>query len=147
MFKEIHMKTKQLFCLSMLVVFLLLTACQPIAAPAVPAAETITSSSSGYPLTIDSCGEPMTFVQAPQRMVVFENNLLEIALRLGLQDRIVGIWTGSELSVDPTVQAAAEQLTAISGTGRRAGFCLERLGLWFFRRVGVDTGPPAGIEH
>lgn len=76
-----------------------------------------TSSPSLYPVTVESCGEAMTFAQAPQRMVVFENNLLEIALRLGLQDRIVGIWTGSELSVDPTVQAAAAQLTAISTEG------------------------------
>lgn len=57
----------------------------------------------------------MLFLLAtPARRVVFENNLLEIALLLGLQDRIVGVWTGREVAVDPSVQATAVQLTLIS---------------------------------
>ena len=113
------MKTNYTFCLSMLVVCLLLAGCQLVTPAAAPADDSVanTALSSAYPVTVTSCGEPMTFAAAPERMVVFENNLLEIALRLGLQDRIVGIWTGSELSVDPTVQAAAAQLTAISTEG------------------------------
>ncbi|MDQ3250335.1 MAG: ABC transporter substrate-binding protein, partial [Chloroflexota bacterium] len=63
---------------------------------------------------VESCGEAITFEQAPQRMVVFENNLVEIALRLGLQERIVGIWTGSSTTVDPAVQPLADKLVAIS---------------------------------
>ena len=77
-------------------------------------AVTAPTTAAGYPVTVESCGEPLTFAAAPQRMVVFENNLLEIALLLGLQARIVGIWTGSEVAVDPSVQAAAAQLTLIS---------------------------------
>lgn len=115
------MKTRNaLFNLSILLCLLLLMGCQPVSAPSsatenAPSADATEGNS--YPITVTSCGEPMTFAAAPERMVVFENNLLEIALLLGLQERIVGIWTGSELSVDPTVQAAAAQLTAISTEG------------------------------
>lgn len=44
-----------------------------------------------FPVTVESCGQPVTFAAAPQRMVVHDINMTEMALALGLQDRIVGV--------------------------------------------------------
>ena len=44
-----------------------------------------------YPVTIESCGTPVTFTQAPKRAVIHDLNMSEMAFALGLQDRIVGL--------------------------------------------------------
>ena len=44
-----------------------------------------------YPVTIESCGMPVTFTQAPKRAVIHDLNMSEMAFALGLQDRIVGL--------------------------------------------------------
>jgi iron complex transport system substrate-binding protein len=98
---------------------LLIVACQPVLPAAAPASDTTQAGAfpGNYPVTVESCGEPVTFAAVPERMVVFENNLLEIALLLGLHDRIAGIWTGSSTTVDPAVQPLADELFAISTEG------------------------------
>ncbi|MBB99260.1 MAG: ABC transporter substrate-binding protein [Rhodobacteraceae bacterium] len=43
------------------------------------------------PVTVDNCGTPLTFESVPQRMVVQDINMSEMAFALGLQDQMVGV--------------------------------------------------------
>lgn len=43
------------------------------------------------PVTVDSCGEPLTFAEPPKRAVVQDLNMTEMMLALGLRDRMVGV--------------------------------------------------------
>lgn len=51
--------------------------------------------STSYPLTLDNCGEKVTFEAAPQRVVSLDQGSTEILLSLGLGDRVAGTasWT------------------------------------------------------
>ena len=49
------------------------------------------ASAADFPVTIASCGTPVTFTQAPKRAVVHDLNMSEMAFALRLQDRIVGL--------------------------------------------------------
>lgn len=49
------------------------------------------AGASGFPVTVDNCGKPMTFTEAPKRMVVHDINMSEMAFALHLQPQIVGI--------------------------------------------------------
>lgn len=49
------------------------------------------ANAADFPVTIDSCGTPVTFTQAPKRAVIHDLNMSEMAFALGLQDRIVGL--------------------------------------------------------
>ncbi|MCA0907317.1 ABC transporter substrate-binding protein [Ruegeria marisrubri] len=42
-------------------------------------------------VTVDNCGEPLVFDSAPERLVVHDMNMADMAFALGLQDRIVGL--------------------------------------------------------
>ncbi|RKS04730.1 iron complex transport system substrate-binding protein [Nocardiopsis sp. Huas11] len=57
-----------------------------------------------YPLTVDNCGQEVTFDAAPQRIVSLDQGSTEILLSLGLADRMVGTasWT------DPVLEDLAE---------------------------------------
>ena len=60
---------------------------------------------------MDICGESVVFEQAPERAIIFEANMLEIMLELGLDDRIAGVWTGgipSEKVQAPYVERSTE---------------------------------------
>jgi iron complex transport system substrate-binding protein len=46
---------------------------------------------SAFPVTIDSCGRPLTFDTAPKRAVIHDINMSEMAFALGLQPSIVGV--------------------------------------------------------
>ncbi|MBO0680842.1 ABC transporter substrate-binding protein [Mycolicibacterium sp. S2-37] len=43
-----------------------------------------------YPVTVSSCGEPVTFEKAPERAVVNDDNMIELLFALGLTDRMAG---------------------------------------------------------
>ncbi|WP_029059573.1 ABC transporter substrate-binding protein [Stappia stellulata] len=49
------------------------------------------ASAVADPVTVDNCGTPLTFESVPQRMVVQDINMSEMAFALGLQDRMVGV--------------------------------------------------------
>lgn len=49
------------------------------------------ANAADFPVTIDSCGTPVTFTQAPKRAVIHDLNMSEMAFALRLQDRIVGL--------------------------------------------------------
>ncbi|NOC92662.1 ABC transporter substrate-binding protein [Ruegeria sp. HKCCD6604] len=42
-------------------------------------------------VTVDNCGEPLVFDSAPERLVVHDMNMADMAFALGLQDKIVGL--------------------------------------------------------
>lgn len=44
-----------------------------------------------YPLTIENCGQTVTFDQAPERVVTIKSTATELLLSLGLADHIVGV--------------------------------------------------------
>jgi iron complex transport system substrate-binding protein len=44
-----------------------------------------------FPVTVDSCGTPLTFEVAPKRAVIHDLNMTEMAFALGLQPSIVGL--------------------------------------------------------
>ncbi|PZO82476.1 MAG: ABC transporter substrate-binding protein [Mesorhizobium amorphae] len=44
-----------------------------------------------FPVTVDSCGTPLTFDAAPKRAVIHDLNMTEMAFALGLQPSIVGL--------------------------------------------------------
>lgn len=52
---------------------------------------TVTAQASNYPVTVDSCGTPITFTEAPKRAVIHDMNMSEMAFALHLQDHIVGL--------------------------------------------------------
>lgn len=42
-------------------------------------------------VTVDNCGEPLVFDAVPERLVVHDVNMTDMAFALGLQDKIVGL--------------------------------------------------------
>jgi len=45
----------------------------------------------GFPVTVKSCGKDVTFTQPPQRAIINDINMAEMAFSLHLQDKIVGL--------------------------------------------------------
>lgn len=72
-------------------------------------AETRTS----YPLTIENCGQSVTFDEAPQHAVALGQNSAEIMLLLGLQDRMAAsaFWPNAVLPDLAAANAEVEVLT------------------------------------
>ena len=48
-------------------------------------------SAAAFPVTVDSCGEPLTFPAPPRRAVVHDLNMTEMVLALGLREHLVGV--------------------------------------------------------
>ena len=57
----------------------------------VAAAALMFGTAQAEPVTVDNCGTPLTFDTAPERMVVHDINMSEMAFALGLQDAMVGV--------------------------------------------------------
>ncbi|NTZ91114.1 ABC transporter substrate-binding protein [Agrobacterium tumefaciens] len=70
------------------------------------AAETV------YPLTINSCGQDITFKQAPARTVSVGQSTTEVLYLLGVADRVVGtaLWIGPVLKGYEEANARVERL-------------------------------------
>lgn len=49
------------------------------------------SAAWAFPVTVDSCGTPLTFDAAPKRAVIHDLNMTEMAFALGLQSSIIGL--------------------------------------------------------
>lgn len=49
------------------------------------------AGASGFPVTVESCGKPLTFDRAPQRAVIHDLNMAEMAFALHLQPQITGL--------------------------------------------------------
>ncbi|WP_440983077.1 ABC transporter substrate-binding protein [Shinella sumterensis] len=52
-----------------------------------------------YPLTINNCGQPVTFTKAPEKIVSIGQGMTEVLFSLGLADKIAGtaVWVGPVL--------------------------------------------------
>ncbi|MEM9047980.1 MAG: ABC transporter substrate-binding protein [Pseudomonadota bacterium] len=50
-----------------------------------------TAAAADYPVTVESCGQPLSFEAAPERVVVHDLNMIEMFFTLGLQERMVGV--------------------------------------------------------
>jgi iron complex transport system substrate-binding protein len=55
------------------------------------AATLAASTAWAFPVTVDSCGTPLTFDGPPKRAVIHDLNMTEMAFALGLQPSIVGL--------------------------------------------------------
>ena len=66
-----------------------------------------------YPLTIENCGQSVTFEKAPQNAVALGQNSAEIMLLLGLEDRMAAtaFWPNSVL---PEVAEANDQVEVLT---------------------------------
>lgn len=69
---------------------------EPVSEPAT--SDNVATAGEGttvYPLTIDNCGQTITFEKAPERTVSLDQGSTEILLSLGLEDKLVGTasWT------------------------------------------------------
>ena len=53
-------------------------------------AAAVSSAASAFPVTVESCGRPVTVKAAPARAVSFGSNLTEMMLALDLTDRMAG---------------------------------------------------------
>ncbi|MET2827470.1 ABC transporter substrate-binding protein [Mesorhizobium shangrilense] len=51
----------------------------------------LSTTAFAFPVTVDSCGKPLTFDAAPKRAVIHDLNMTEMAFALGLQPSIVGL--------------------------------------------------------
>lgn len=51
----------------------------------------LTSGAAAHEVTVDNCGEPLVFETTPERLVVHDMNMTDMAFALGLQDKIVGL--------------------------------------------------------
>ncbi|GKT20691.1 ABC transporter substrate-binding protein [Acidovorax sp. SUPP3334] len=61
---------------------------QGAAAPGAPASS---SAAPGFPVTVPNCGDTLRIAAPPQRMVVHDLNMVEMAMALGLQPSMVGV--------------------------------------------------------
>uniref|UniRef100_UPI003BA8C101 hypothetical protein n=1 Tax=Stappia sp. TaxID=1870903 RepID=UPI003BA8C101 len=59
--------------------------------PTALAALLLAGTAQAAPVTVDNCGEPLTFETTPERMVTQDINISEMAFALGLQDHMVGV--------------------------------------------------------
>ena len=51
----------------------------------------VVGTASADEVTVDNCGKPLVFETQPERLVVHDINMSEMAFALGLQDKIVGV--------------------------------------------------------
>lgn len=72
------------------------------------------SENSHYPVTVESCGEPITFDSAPERAMAFDTNMMEMMLALELEDRMVGYWT-SGVEVGDQYKEQAKKVPFVEG--------------------------------
>jgi iron complex transport system substrate-binding protein len=91
------------FFLSLIFIFLL--GCSPQS----PTVTSTPNASSAYPVTVESCGEPVTFESVPERALSFDTNMTEIMLALGLEDRMAGYW----ISGVPVAEEYQEQIGSV----------------------------------
>ncbi|MEO0772571.1 MAG: ABC transporter substrate-binding protein [Pseudomonadota bacterium] len=55
------------------------------------AAMLFAANAAAADVTVDNCGESLVFAETPERMIVHDMNMTEMAFALGLQDKIVGL--------------------------------------------------------
>ncbi|MBW7057423.1 ABC transporter substrate-binding protein [Paracoccus bogoriensis] len=76
-------------------------------------ATVVQAEPTSYPLTIENCGQQVTFAKAPERAVALGHNSAEILFMLGLEDRMAGtaFWPNRVLPELQDANAKVEVLT------------------------------------
>ncbi|GAB2625384.1 putative F420-0 ABC transporter substrate-binding protein [Pseudactinotalea suaedae] len=78
-------------CATLATLAVLLTACSAgNADPAPTGAGDPTDPGGGYPVTVDNCGTEVSLEAPPERIVTIKSSTTELALALGVGDRLVG---------------------------------------------------------
>lgn len=77
------------------------------------AATAVKAETTSYPLTIENCGQSVTFEQAPRNAVALGQNSAEIMLLLGLDDRMAAtaFWPNKVL---PELEEANEEVEVLT---------------------------------
>jgi iron complex transport system substrate-binding protein len=89
-----------------------------------------TASSSGYPVTVSSCGVPVTYKSEPKRAVSNDINTTEDMLALGLESRMVGTFGAvgdgpvDQPAIPPQYQAGFKEVRDVNPDNY---FTLEQL--------------------
>jgi iron complex transport system substrate-binding protein len=75
----------------------LIAALLAFSASAIPA--TAFAASTSYPLTVENCGQKVTFDKAPNKIVSIGQGMTEVLYSLGLADKVAGtaVWVGPVL--------------------------------------------------
>tara|TARA_R110000737_G_scaffold160047_2_gene187734 strand:- start:2456 stop:3490 length:1035 start_codon:yes stop_codon:yes gene_type:complete len=78
-----------------------------------PVATAALADPTAYPLTIQNCGQEVTFAKAPERTVALGQNSAEVMFLLGLEDRMVGtaFWPNKVLPELEEANAKVDVLT------------------------------------
>nr|WP_321526623.1 ABC transporter substrate-binding protein [uncultured Cohaesibacter sp.] len=89
------------------------TLCTLVGTAALFAAHAASAAQTSYPLTIENCGQMVTFAQAPKKAVALGQNSAEILLLLGLEDRLAAsaFWPTKVL---PELEKANEKVTLLT---------------------------------
>ena len=76
-------------------------------------ASAVAAETTQYPLTIENCGQQVTFDKAPERAVALGHNSAEILFLLGLEDRMAGtaFWPNKVLPELEEANAKVDVLT------------------------------------
>lgn len=84
-----------------------------LASAVVIATAVAATAATDYPLTLENCGQSVTFEHAPERAVALGQNSAEILLLLGLQDRMAAtaFWPNTVL---PDLAEANRQVEVLS---------------------------------
>ncbi len=101
-----------------------------------------------FPVTIENCGIPFTYTQAPQRVLAMEGNMIEMMVKLGLVDRLVAYWTsGAELA--PEVEAQLADATTITANwpGPSREVVLEQSPDFVFAGYGYGFSEESGLTQ
>src|SRR5690349_15845859 len=82
-----------------------------VSTAALPA--TAFAASTSYPLTVENCGQKVTFDKAPSKIVSIGQGMTEILYSLGLADKIAGtaVWVGPVLPQYAEVNAKIKRLS------------------------------------
>lgn len=90
-----------------------LAALSGLAAALLSSAALAEAKATSYPLTIENCGQQVTFSKAPERAVALGHNSAEILFLLGLEDKMVGtaFWPNTVLPELEAANAKVEVLT------------------------------------
>ncbi|GGH61899.1 iron ABC transporter substrate-binding protein [Comamonas phosphati] len=102
---------------------LLLGACSrqdetPAAASSPVAAAASSAASVAAPVTVEVCGQPVTYAQVPQRAVTYDIGITEMFLYLGLGDRLIGTAGIPEnKEIDPAFREPLERIPVLSRKG------------------------------
>jgi iron complex transport system substrate-binding protein len=78
-----------------------------------------------YPVTIENCGRTLTFDKAPERVLTTYQNVTEILVALGLEDRIVAVTDKLAYPALPEQAEVMQNLTYLNTNPNQAGVARE----------------------